>query len=100
MYKTDEEKRQIINNSMRYIAYNIFGVHKKDKYKFIAAYEKLKSRVYLDWDIRIDDLIQDSTTSSSNMFDHLNSDMLDKVYRSSVELTKMYSDVIGRRRVA
>lgn len=44
-FKTDKEMQDIINKNIRLIAYNIF--YSKGDFKFVQAFDKLKSRVYL-----------------------------------------------------
>ena len=75
---------------MRYIAYNIFG-NKKDKYKFVDAYEKLAGRVYLDWGFKLSEKPEGKT-----MFDRLSSEELDMVYQSTIKLSEMYSAVLSK----
>ena len=85
-----EQKRKEINNTMRWIAYNIFHKHKKDRWKFVGAYDKLKAKVYLDWDIKLD-------FESGNVFDTLSDDDLDKVHKSSRKLGQMYGEILQRK---
>ena len=88
--KTDSEKQSWINNTVRYIGFNIFG-SKKGKYKFINAYEKLAGRVYLDWNFKLSEKPEGKT-----MFDKLSSEELDMVYQSAIRLSDMYNVVLSR----
>lgn len=83
------EKRKEINNTMRWIGCNIFGRSQEGKWKFVKAYDKLKAKVYLDWDIRLNN-------EGKNLFNTLSDDDLDKVHKSSRKLAQMYGEILQR----
>lgn len=95
MQLTDSEKRVKINSITRHIAYSIF--HHKGEPNYIRAYDKLKSRVLLDWGFNIDKRMESSRIKVNSFYDVLHRDELDMVYKSSLRLADMYNEVIDRR---
>lgn len=93
--KTDKEKQDKINSQIRYIAYNVFSA--KGDYKFVNAYEKLKSRVLLDHKIHINNRIKDSRIENAGIFDVVSSQEIDLILRSSIALVNMYEEVKIRK---
>ena len=94
-FKTDKEIQHIINKNIRRIGYNIF--YSKGDFKFVQAYEKLKSRVYLDYGIRINDRIKNSLDKDITIFDVLYENELELVLQSSKNLLKLYENVMDRK---
>lgn len=92
---TETEIQETINNTMRCLAYQIFW--KKGDYKFVAAYEKLKSRVYLDWDFNINERLKSSPDENITLFDVLHKDELKLVLQSSKNLLKLYEGVLDKQ---
>lgn len=81
-----KRKRNIINNIVRSIACKIF--QKQGRYKFSAAYEKLRARMLIDWDINISDRLKG--TDCESMFDVLGDEELDMALQSCLKLCNMY----------
>lgn len=95
MNLTKKEKQDKIHNFAIYIASNIF--YGKGNYKYADAYDKIKSRVYLDWNISINNRIKNHENKKITMFDVLSEDELDKTIESCNNLLKLYKDVIERK---
>lgn len=93
--KSRKEKQDKINSVTRLIAYNVFM--RKGDFKFVSAYEKLKSRVYLDWGISIDKRLKDGTSEDRDMYNVLNDDELDMVLVSCDNLLELYKNVIENK---
>lgn len=89
---TRREKQEKVNSVTRAIAYNVFM--RKGDFKFVSAYEKLKSRVYLDWGISIDKRLKESVDKDKDMYSVLNDDELDKVLASCDNLLELYKNVM------
>ena len=94
-FMTDKEMQDTINKNIRLIAYSIFG--NKGDYKFVKAYQKLKSRVLLDHRIHINNRIKDSGDENTNMFTLLHGNELELVLQSSKNLLKLYGEVLDRQ---
>lgn len=94
-FKTDKEIQDKINKNMRLISYKIF--YTKGDFKFVQAFDKLKSRVLLDHKIHINNRIKDSLDKDITLFDVLYGNELDLVLQSSVNLLKLYEDVMDRK---
>lgn len=94
-FMTNSEIQQKINEHVRSIAYKVFS--KKGDYKFVSAYEKLYSRLLLDWGIHINNRIKDSHNDNATMFDVLVGNEFKMALRSCEALQKMYADVMDRK---
>lgn len=95
MILTRKEKQDKIHNISIYIASNIF--YGKGDYKYADAYDKIKSRVYLDWNISINNRIKNHKNKKVTMFEVLSDDELDKTIKSCHNLLELYKDVIERK---
>ena len=95
MNNSIKDKQDTINSIIRGIAYTVF--YNKGDYKFTSAYEKLHNRLYLDHKIHIPNRIKDSTMNNVGMFDVIDEDELNLVLKSSIELAKMYEEVMIRK---
>ena len=95
MILTKKEKQDKIHNISIYLASNIF--YGKGDYRFADAYDKIKSRVYLDWNISINNRIKNHTNKKITMFEVLSDDELDKTIESCDNLLELYKDVIERK---
>jgi len=80
--------RDQINSNTRFLAFRIFNHHGYPN--FAKAYDKLAARIYLDWNHRID------RSKGETMFDNLDNQELDKVYKSSMNLVHMYNEVLDK----
>ena len=88
-------KQDKINKDIRFIANMVFS--NAGSFKYTNAYDKLKARFYLDWDIKINDRLEDSNDKNVDMYDVLNNEELDKLLESCSNLLNMYRGVIERK---
>lgn len=80
-----KDKREYIVNSQRWMAYNVFGYMKKrNGGSFVNAYNKILSRVYLDYDIKIG-------SDKSKTLDSMTNGEIDMMYNSTKKLMDMYN---------
>ena len=93
-----ENRKEIqdrINKNIRLIGYKVF--YRSGCYKFTNAYDKLVSRVSLDWDMNINELLSNKRVSVDkyvSMFDVLSDYELKLTLKSSQNLLELYKDVI------
>lgn len=94
-----ESRKEIqdkINKNIRLIGYKVF--YKSGCYKFTNAYDKLKARVYLDHELKINEILADERCGSDkyiSMFDILSDYELNLVLKSSENLLELYKDIIA-----
>lgn len=83
---TRKEKQDLIVKKTRLIAFAVYRGTKTKAGKFIAAYDKVFSRVYIDFDVKLSEIVE----GSKNMFDVLDDEHLDMMVHSIDNLFKMY----------
>lgn len=90
-----KEKQEKINNIAIYIANTVF--YSKGSYKYADAYDKIKSRVYLDWNISISKRMKSHSNKKIGIFQVLSDHELEMTLISCNNLLNMYKDVIERK---
>ena len=93
--KADKEKREKINSITRYIAFNIFNHRGKPNYT--NAYDKLWTIISIEHGFSISERLKKADNEKLNMFNVIDSQELEKVLQSSIQLLNMYKEVIANR---
>lgn len=92
---TTLEKREEIRRTTTRLAYSVFKG--KGDFNFVAAYDKLCARVFLDHGLSISSRIKRCSDKKATIFDVVSEGELDLVLQSSRNLDNMYRDVAARK---
>lgn len=82
----NKDKRELINKMTRKIAYKVF--YNQGDYKFTKAYDKLKAKMMIDYDIHITKRMKEG--NKTNIFDVIDDEELDLMLKSCKSLCDMY----------